>query len=436
MKLVIITVVAVATLEGNRPPALGDSPVRNKGGPDRNTLPLGFHHMTAPARPANRPPPRRRSLIAGAVGLSCLLAFQILSAVPGVAEILYGGAVGPAIAWLLSTVTGVIPFSFIELIMLAYAGWLGYGVWRAIADVRRGRRDVRNALVGGGLRVVRHAGVIVSLFYVLWGFNYARAPLTDRLGWPGWQVPAAPELERLARHIVDAANDAYRVLHDTTDAGIPTPMPDDLRALDRAIEQGWQHAADALGLPRSVTWRRAPVKRLVLSPVVARFGISGMYSPWTGEANVLRSTPAVTRPLSMAHEKAHQRGIGPEAEASFLGFIAASRAPHPHARYAAYVFAQRQILSVLAQADRQAWQDIAAGIDPGVRRDLDDLFAYWRRYRGIGTRIGRAVNDRYLRANRVRAGVASYARSVRLLITFARERGGRLTPEPAPPDPR
>ena len=66
---------------------------------------------------------------------------------------------------------------------------------------------------------------------------------------------------------------------------------------------------------------------------------------------------------------------------------------------------------------------------PGIQRDLEDLSEYWEQFQGLGTTIGRAVNDRYLRTNRVRAGVGSYGLSVRLLITFAGQHNGSVLPQ-------
>jgi hypothetical protein len=270
---------------------------------------------------------------------------------------------------------------------------------------------------------------MMVLFYFLWGFNYARRPLDERLEWPEWSTPDIDELERLAVAAVEAANRAYFEIHQSEDAGVPTAMPADVGELDRALEEGWNRAGKLLDLPASVGRRYGPTKRLLLSHLVARFGIAGFYFPWTAEANVLRDTPLVSRSASMAHEKAHQRGIGPESEASFLGFVAGALAPHPHARYSALVSAQGQLLRVLARADREAAQEVVANRFPGIRRDLEDLSEYWEQFQGVGTTIGRAVNDRYLRTNRVRAGVGSYGLSVRLLITFAAQHGGNVVPQ-------
>ncbi len=97
-------------------------------------------------------------------------------------------------------------------------------------------------------------------------------------------------------------------------------------------------------------------------------------------------------------------------------------------RYSSIMFAQRQLAAALARADREGWRGVARMRLPGVQRDLEHLSAYFRRFVGVGTTVGRSVNDRFLRANRVEGGVLSYGRVARLLITFSREQQGTLVP--------
>ena len=370
----------------------------------------------------------RQRLLVLAVGVAAFLVFQLLSLVPGLVEAIYARSLSPMIVRPLSFVTGLLPFSLVEVVVIAYVLWILVLLVRTVTLVVRKQRRLRNAVLGGSLRMARDAGVMMVLFYFLWGFNYARRPLEERLEWPEWSAPDTDELERLAVTAVEAANRAYFEIHQSEDAGVPTAMLRDVGELDRALEEGWNRAGELLHLPASMGRRYGPTKRLIFSHLVARFGIAGFYFPWTAEANVLGDSPAVSRSQSMAHEKAHQRGIGPESEASFLGFVAGALAPHPHARYSALVFAQGQLLRVLARADREAAQEVVANRFPGIRRDLDDLSEYWEQFQGVGTTIGRALNDRYLRTNRVRAGVGSYGLSVRLLITFAAQHGGSVVP--------
>ena len=370
----------------------------------------------------------RNRLIVTGIGIAAFVFFQLTSLVPGLVEVVYARTLGPLIVQPLSRLTGLFPFSIVELGVVSYVSWLGVLAFKNVRAVVRKERYVSNAALGGGLRLARDAGVFVALFYFLWGFNYARQPLDERLEWPTWTPPEIEVLRTLASETVEASNQAYFEIHGAEDAGIPTAMPADIGDLDRALEEGWRNAAQLLDLPGSTRRRYGKTKRLLFSHLVARLGIAGFYFPWTAEANVLRDSPVVGRSQSMAHEKAHQRGIGPESEASFLGYVAGTLAPHAHARYSALVFAQGQLLRVLARADREAAREVVANRFPGVRRDLEDANEYWKQFQGVGTTIGRAVNDRFLRTNRVRAGVQSYGLSVRLLITFAGEHDGSVIP--------
>jgi hypothetical protein len=383
---------------------------------------------TAPGDPADWPLHRKSRLVVLGVGVGIFLVFRFVSWLPGLVEAVYATWLGPLIVRPLSHITAVFPFSLVEIVWISYVAWLVVLSARTVAAVVRKQRRVSNAALGGGLRLARDAGVVMGLFYLMWGFNYARSPLDERLEWPEWDPPDVETLERLTVEAVEAANQAYFAIHQSEDAGTPTPMPADVGELDDALEEGWSRAAELLDLPPSTQKRYGRTKRLLLSPLVARFGIAGFYFPWTAEANVLRDTPLVSRSQSMAHEKAHQRGIGPESEASFLGYVAGTLAPNPQVRYSALVFAQGQLLNALARGDRDAARQIVERRFPGIRRDLEDVAEYWRRFEGVGRTIGRAVNDRYLRTNRVHGGIQSYGFSVRLLITFASQNNGTVVP--------
>ncbi len=167
-------------------------------------------------------------------------------------------------------------------------------------------------------------------------------------------------------------------------------------------------------------------------------GLSGFYCPFTGEANVNASVPAAYRAHTIAHEKAHQRGIHPENEANFLGFLAGVHATDPVARYSALLFAQRQLLRTLIRAGDAAGGGIERARPllerrlPGVQRDVDDLNEFWNRHRGPTRRLARTMNDAYLKTNRVDGGVLAYGRSVELIVAWARSRGGRVIPPPSP----
>lgn len=377
----------------------------------------------------NGPVPRRRSwrvpAIAAAAGLAAFLASRALMARPALAEAIYASRLGPYLSRPVSLLTGVLPVALWEVLLAGYATWLVTHTARGVLAGTRRRRTWRDLAAGGLRRAVRDLGVVVFLFYFLWGFNYARPALEDRLGWQAWDGVATAELIELSEAAIAAGNAAYLDLHGVDDAGTATRV-EDWRSLERAMDEGWTATARLLDLPPVIGARYGRVKRPLVSEALARLGISGIYFPFTAEANVVADLPAIAVPATMGHEKAHQRGVASEAEASFLGYVAGVTAPDPLARYSAIMFAQRQILAALAPSAPDELRRIAGGRLPGVRRDLVDLAAYGNRYRGVSRTVGTAVNDRYLRANRVPGGVRNYGHATRLMITWARRTGSLL----------
>jgi len=297
-----------------------------------------------------------------------------------------------------------------------------------IRDVTRRHRELKNAAASGMLRLARDAGVLVGLFYLLWGFNYALPPLQKRLD---WDPPVDVGVEELSAMVVEttaAANVAYLTLHGTADAGSPTELPEDLEVLKSDIQRGWQKAREELGMPAFPDWFGG-VKTPLLTGLYEWLGIAGYYFPFTGEGNVRGGIPAIDYPKILAHELTHQRGVARESEANFWGYLAAVHSDNALARYSALRFANRQIVSELALLDPQLALQLALRRLPGVQRDIQHSRRYWQQFRGRGTAIGSSVNNAFLRSNRVEGGVRSYSMSASLFLAYARAHGGNLVPD-------
>ena len=366
-------------------------------------------------------------VLAALAGAGAYLVSLVLARMPARAETLYGEGLGPLIARPLSLLTGSVPFSIGDVLIAAYLLWLVALLLGARKGVASGRRSRRNALACGARRVIRDVGLIVFVFYLAWGWNYARPTYAQRAGWPAWKGAGGEELLGLAEAATTAANQAYLDLHGVADAGHPTSLPDDTLDLDASLDAGWKRAAAELGLQPTAGRPYGRVKWPLGSFVLRWFSVSGIYFPFTAEANVVRGMPAMRAPVVMAHEQAHQRGTTSEGEASFLGFVAASLAPGRLSRYSAAVYAHGVLVQALARVDRDAARRLIADRFPGVQRDVEDLAAFYNRYTStVGQKVGRSLNDHYLRANRVPGGVANYGISTQLLIEYARQRGGRL----------
>jgi hypothetical protein len=333
------------------------------------------------------------------------------SRAPDLVERAYARWWYPATARALALASGWAPFSVGEAVVaagaIALAAWIVSVVRRLRA--RRGAR--RRLLLAAAARLLAAGGVGYLVFLLVWGLNYHRQPLAVLAGLgPGAAAVPLEELEGLCGELVAAANDARAGVGED-ERGVGRLEGGISGALGRALAASGG-AASAYPVVRSAF---AAPKPVLLSTGMAYLGITGIYFPFTAEANVNVVVPASQVPFTAAHELAHQSGIAPEDEANFVAYVACVRHPDADFRYSGAFNAALYALQALAGVDpaRAARQ---AQWSPAVRRDLDALRAWNERYRGPAETAARAVNNAYLKTQGVDDGVRSYGRMVDLLV--------------------
>jgi hypothetical protein len=369
-----------------------------------------------------------------AAGVTVVLAAEVLSWFPGLVERYYTNGAGQWIVRALARMSGTVSFSLVELVLWGFVIWLLLPVPIAAFHLATRRRGLLNVIVCGVARTVGAAGILVTLFYVLWGFNYARADFAGRMGWntEGNDLAysanrnANDELFRLCVQLVFVTNHYYEAANGCRDLGRPSTPGATLAELDRSVDRAYARVANLLELHPTFALARGPAKPVSSSRRMSTLGVAGFYFPFTGEANFNQDAPDCQRPFTIAHEKAHQRCVTGEDEANFLGYLACVTSDDPYVRYSGYLFAQRQLLSELLKVDRDRAMLLLEWRYRGVQRDVDWANLYWGTYRGTRQSFGRAVNNVYLKANRVSGGIRSYQMSARLLVLFAEQNGGSL----------
>lgn len=382
-----------------------------------------------PRFPLDRPCRVRRRLLIMAAGAAFAALAQFLPSFPGFVERAYTEHLGQWAGRTLSAVTRWYPWSVMELAVMVLALWLLWSMGRALGQVLRGKRRLRNLLACGLLRGGALTGVVLFLFYAAWGFNYARADLITRMNWGQWaespeESAAVEELERLCGELVDATNRAYERAMGSPDAGGPSSPPQTMAEVDRAIDEAYGVVAQKLGLHPSFAAPRGPAKPVLCSFVMSRLLISGVYTPWTGEANYNREIPACNQPEVIAHEKAHQRGVTSEDEANFFGALACITGTNPYLNYSGLLMIQRQLLGELNRRAPERAKPLIEKRHPGIARDIRAANDFYNAHAGKASEVQGKLNNLYLKANNVKGGIQSYRRSALLLLAYARRNGG------------
>jgi len=161
-------------------------------------------------------------------------------------------------------------------------------------------------------------------------------------------------------------------------------------------------------------------KPVMLSFLWSYTGISGMYFPFTGEANVNIDQPDSSIPGAISHELAHTRGFAREDDCNFYAYLSCINNDSQDFRYSGYLLAYVNCANALKDVDRQLWQEARSYCSEGVLRDLQARDDYWRRFDGKIEEMTTDANDTFLQSQGIEDGVSSYGRVVDLIVGYYR----------------
>lgn len=160
-------------------------------------------------------------------------------------------------------------------------------------------------------------------------------------------------------------------------------------------------------------------KPVMLSEPWTYTHISGMYTFFTGEANVNVNYPDFIVISSAAHEMAHQRGINREDEANFVAYLVCSMSDDPYVRYCGNVDVLNSVLNQLYSASQDLYWQVAAKVPQEVKNENTAYSKFFDQYREtVVSEVSNAVNDAYISSNNQPAGVKSYGLVVDLVAAY------------------
>jgi hypothetical protein len=315
---------------------------------------------------------------------------------PEIVEKYYTQGIYPVIAKFLSFFSSLFPYSlgdlFYGLLILSPVMLILFVVLKRIS---------LNFALKFGLNII--ALVYIS-FYFLWGFNYYRSDLNQRLG-TSQQKPDTEDFVRVFENLVEQVNLSRTDFENITKAEI-----------DFLVEVSFKKWAPVLKLQYPLGKRR--VKEITLSRFFAQAGISGYYGPFFNEIHINRHNLLLEYPFVLAHEKAHQFGITSEAEANFYAWVVCTQSESKHLQYSANLAIFRYFLYQGSQL--KELPQILDKLDEGVKADFRKLREHWLELRN--EKIDQAaskMNDAYLKTNKIEKGIQDYTGVVKHVMDFS-----------------
>jgi hypothetical protein len=316
-------------------------------------------------------------------------------------ETWYSGRLYPSLQHVVTPAANTVPFALLDAAVAAIAAALAIVFWRRV----RARGWV-HGMTSTVVTLVTLTAALVIVFFVLWGFNYRRQPLEDKLEYDARRVTRDAAIA-LGTHAANEVNSLYAAAQDAGHA----PTPDITTAFDRAqriLGSAWTAVP---GVP----------KRSLLERYFRAAAIDGMTNPFFLEIVVNPDTLPFERPFVVMHEWAHLAGYANEAEANFVAWLGCTQGD-AMAQYSGWLAIFEHVAASLPRSDRAA---LTAALADGPRRDLQASAARYARSSPVVRDTAREAYDAYLRANRVREGVASYSEVVRLMLGAGVQDGRR-----------
>lgn len=348
------------------------------------------------------------------VGLVCALVlpllfmglFHLLKGSRAVMDAWVFGVMGPAEQFL-GRLWSVFPFSVAEVLAAVFL--LGGALWLVLCVVQllRGR-------IGAFARRLMAFGAVCLWLLAgldwLWNAGYYASDLSQRMGLEA-DACSVEELHRVTALFADAASDLACQVERDGDGHFAVSYQE---CLDRGVSVYSGIVAEIPGLDIPPT--RA--KPLICSRLQSILGFTGVYFPFTGEANVNVDAPTCLLPATIAHEMAHQRMVAAEEEANFAAIAACITSDDVLFQYSGYLMGLIHLSNALYSAQPQLWYDIRAGFSPQLVTDWNDNNTYWEELRSPVEEAAGSAYDSFLKGNDQSLGMRSYGACVDLLVAW------------------
>ena len=309
----------------------------------------------------------------------------------------------------LAKLTNWIPFSLGEalvisipvLIVVLFAVCMGL----INKDVVSGNRAVFNLLA-----------VIVlmySIFALSFGVAYNTSTLDKKIGLERREV-SAEELYYTATVLQNKIEEDIDSITFNRDGS--SVMPYSIHDLSRKVNDAYDKIYDKY---KFISPLDSEIKCIALSDYLTYTHISGIYTYYTGEANLNLNFPDYVLPYTVAHELAHQRGIAREEEANFVAFLVCIESDDPYIRYSAYQNVYEYVLSAMSETDSDLYDKLIVNLDSRMRNEMIAYNQFFSKYRNsTASKVSEKVNDVYLKSQGEEQGSRSYNLVVDLAVAY------------------
>lgn len=317
---------------------------------------------------------------------------------------------GAFVRWLMALPTNIFPFSIAELALIL----LPTAAVVIIVLILKGKFDKIKSPLSFVLSLLSCLSLFFSTFALGFGTGYHASPLDQKLRIEKSRV-SKEELADTARLLAGLVNEASNEV-EFEDRSFSV-MPYSLSEMNKKLLDAYSSLCDKYDFIQRFSSR---VKPVMLSEAMSYTHITGVYTYFTGEANLNVNFPDYSLPFTAAHELAHQRGISREDEANFIAFLVCLESDDPYIRYSGFLNMYEYVASPLS-AYSELYTPIAQSLETKVKYELIAYSKFFDKYRhSTAGKVSESINNSYLQSVGTE-GTKSYGMVVDLAVAYLKK---------------
>ena len=325
---------------------------------------------------------------------------------PGFAQ-WYSVTIYPALVGSIGRLSGVISWSVAELLCFLLP---------ALIIIDLVLSGIRKHLGGALIRFLLLASILFFLYAACCGVNYYREPFVSQEMIESAEISQV-DLVEFCEYTASELNECYKNPESDNEFSVPEyPEGDLLR--DEAVT-----AILSIGDTRLIGYYPSPKILRFLSGFFSSMGVSGIYSPFTIEANINGDMPGMEMPFTACHELSHLRGFMNEGEANYIGWLACINSDNKSFNRSGWLIAWSYAGAALRRTDPGKFAEIYEKLPSEAIRELTENNEFWRSHKTKASDVQDKVNDAYLKSNGQDQGIESYGQLTTLMLTWFKTKG-------------
>lgn len=308
---------------------------------------------------------------------------------PQANAVVYKLSIYPFIREILNQTLGRIPFpsTFIILPLMIF-GLIYFPV----------KQILRKKYITAILHTVSYIFSLITIFLWIWGFHYNNPILVPQ--------PKLEEHPIQAEKIIASFHRAEE-LRNLFPSDSISPLWDQ-KTIQLVEDSGRVWLQKAIVLLGDTPSKASNKVSFWPDGFILRWGIVGMYFPFSGESTVDGGLHSIRFASTTLHEWAHSMGYTNEGDCNLLAYLAAQFSHDEQILYSAEIERLREEMFFAAMQNPELYDVLRQQLPQTIEKDLIDIQKHHFKYRGKMNQMGNWINDQYLKTLSGDNGVDEY----------------------------